>query len=304
MPGTTLFPATALDSHIDAAPYGFVEAVNFLATTVNGTINTGDATIPVASTIGFPPRGLVSIDTEVIAYAGKTTTTFTGCTRGFDGTVAASHTTGATVAVVPTAATHNDLAAAIVAVETKLGLGASVPGGTAAVLRRTAAGSSGWGQVVGADVAGGGAANRVLATVDGTTAAMQLATTDMLAAGAVTQSAMNLGTGSVGAGGALSDAPIAAITLTTVGGRIVAILAMSVLNHASGGVTYGAIQVDGVDGPEASTHAVSVDFTGALVVMAHAAPAAGSHTVKARWRAAAGGSNLNAGWLLVMELKR
>ena len=39
------------------------------------------------------------------------------------------------------------------AVQTKLGLGTSAPGATAAVLRRTAAGASAWGQVVVGDIA-------------------------------------------------------------------------------------------------------------------------------------------------------
>lgn len=144
MPGTTKYPATGLDSHTGSDPYGFQEVFNFLATTVNGTVNTGDGSIAVASTTGFPTRGLISIDTEVIAYTGKTATTFTGCTRGYDGTVAASHTNGATVAVVPTAAMHNDLAAAIVALETKLGVLASTPLVRAVLSGGANAGESQW----------------------------------------------------------------------------------------------------------------------------------------------------------------
>jgi len=144
VPGTTKYPATGLDSHTGSDPYGFQEVWNFLATTVNGTVNTGDGSIAVASTTGFPTRGLVSIDTEVVAYTGKTSTTFTGCTRGYDGTVAASHTNGATVAIVPTAAMHNDLAAAIVALETKLGILGSTPTARAVLGGGANAGESQW----------------------------------------------------------------------------------------------------------------------------------------------------------------
>jgi len=64
-------------------------------------------------------------------------------------------------------ATLNDIAEQL---EAKLGIGASAPGAGAAVLRRTAAGASAWGQVVGADINAGGAANRALVTNDGVNA--------------------------------------------------------------------------------------------------------------------------------------
>lgn len=66
------------------------------------------------------------------------------------------------------------------ALEAKVGIGASTPPATAAVLRRTATGASAWGQVAGADVAGGGTANRLLATVDGVTTAMTQLTDGMV----------------------------------------------------------------------------------------------------------------------------
>src|SRR5438874_2391287 len=62
------------------------------------------------------------------------------------------------------------------ALEAKIGIGASTPGATAAVLRRTAAGASAWGPIAAADVPAnalnassvfaGGTANRVLRTTD------------------------------------------------------------------------------------------------------------------------------------------
>ena len=43
-------------------------------------------TIPVSSTIGFPENnGIIQIDDEVIYYTGITSTSFTGCKRGFSG---------------------------------------------------------------------------------------------------------------------------------------------------------------------------------------------------------------------------
>ena len=45
-----------------------------------------DDTIYVNHTTGFPSSyGLIKIDNEIITYTGKTTTSFTGCVRGFSG---------------------------------------------------------------------------------------------------------------------------------------------------------------------------------------------------------------------------
>lgn len=56
-----------------------------------------DTTISVETTTSFPSSGTIRIDDEEINYTGKTATTFTGCTRGVNGTTAGSHVTGATV---------------------------------------------------------------------------------------------------------------------------------------------------------------------------------------------------------------
>ena len=51
-----------------------------------GVVTTGDATINVNSTKGFPGTyGLLKIDNEIITYTGITTNSFTGCIRGFCG---------------------------------------------------------------------------------------------------------------------------------------------------------------------------------------------------------------------------
>jgi hypothetical protein len=69
-------------------------------TTLNGDISNTTTTVTVVSTTGFPtppPNGRIDIGTELISYTGKTATTFTGCTRGIDGSTAASHLNAATV---------------------------------------------------------------------------------------------------------------------------------------------------------------------------------------------------------------
>ena len=55
-------------------------------TTLSAAISATDTTITVPSTKGFPDEyGLLKIGDEIITYTGKTTTTFTGCVRGFSG---------------------------------------------------------------------------------------------------------------------------------------------------------------------------------------------------------------------------
>ena len=60
-------------------------------TLLNGAVNDSVTTLTVDSTEDFPTSGTVTIGTEDITYTGKTSTTFTGCTRGANSTSAASH---------------------------------------------------------------------------------------------------------------------------------------------------------------------------------------------------------------------
>ncbi len=62
------------------------------------TINTGDTTITVTSTTGWPTAGMLVIleatvaNNEIVTYTGVTSTTFTGLTRSLYGTTATTHT--------------------------------------------------------------------------------------------------------------------------------------------------------------------------------------------------------------------
>lgn len=60
-------------------------------TLLDGAINASVTTITVDSTSIFPTSGTLLIGAEQITYTGKTSTTFTGCTRGANSTTAASH---------------------------------------------------------------------------------------------------------------------------------------------------------------------------------------------------------------------
>jgi len=64
----------------------------FITTQLSGDVtSTATASIAVDSTNGFASAGTICIDTEQITYTGKTTTTFTGCTRGANGSTTSSH---------------------------------------------------------------------------------------------------------------------------------------------------------------------------------------------------------------------
>ena len=55
-------------------------------TSITTSIESTDTTINVPSTKGFPSEyGLLKIDDEIISYTGITSTSFTGCLRGFSG---------------------------------------------------------------------------------------------------------------------------------------------------------------------------------------------------------------------------
>ncbi len=60
-------------------------------------ITTGDTTITVDSTTGYPSAGTLLIDTEVMTYTATTATTFTGVVRGRLGTLETTHNDNATV---------------------------------------------------------------------------------------------------------------------------------------------------------------------------------------------------------------
>lgn len=143
--GTSNFPAS-VDTTAE-----LIQPANNAATTLSADLNSTATTIVVASTAAFSSSGLIAIGTELISYTGKTSTSFTGCVRGFDGTTAASYGNGATVEDRIARAHHNVLSTAIISTQTKLGSGASTSA-VNTVLRGTGAGSSAWGPIVNTDI--------------------------------------------------------------------------------------------------------------------------------------------------------
>ena len=79
---------------------------NLLTGTVQATISATATTIPVTSLVGIPTAGFIQIGSELIGYNetspadGATPAYLYNCTRGQDGTTAASHTTGAAMSLV------------------------------------------------------------------------------------------------------------------------------------------------------------------------------------------------------------
>ena len=68
------------------------------STTVGGAgVNNAATTIPAVSTAGYASHGLIIIDGEQILYTGTTAGSFTGATRGYGATPAASHLAAASI---------------------------------------------------------------------------------------------------------------------------------------------------------------------------------------------------------------
>lgn len=95
-------------------------AVNSLQTTLATALGTGDTSVVLASATGFPVAGAVTIGNEVIFYTNISGATLTGCTRGADGTTAATHSVGVPVGAAIIAFHHNGLKNEIEALETWL----------------------------------------------------------------------------------------------------------------------------------------------------------------------------------------
>ena len=65
-------------------------------TTTAEELDISETDIDLTSVDGFPASGAVKIESEIITYAGISGLTLTGCTRGTNGTSAATHADGST----------------------------------------------------------------------------------------------------------------------------------------------------------------------------------------------------------------
>src|ERR1700675_60218 len=117
-PNTPVFPGQV------AADTDLFVATNNAISSLTGNISNSVTTIPVASGSFTRLPCLIAIDNEIIKVAGPASgNNLTNCTRGFDGTTAASHNSGAQVFAYIFDYNVNQLAAEVKAIETALGAG-------------------------------------------------------------------------------------------------------------------------------------------------------------------------------------
>lgn len=114
-PGTVRYP-----NQLDTTTSLF-DLKNNASTALAIGVNNSATTITVTSTSGFPSTGSFTLNgAEIVYYTSKTSTTFTGCLRGQDGTSATSHIAGVTVRQNFIARHITALRDAIIAIQTKL----------------------------------------------------------------------------------------------------------------------------------------------------------------------------------------
>jgi len=82
----------------------FSASANTLSAGIDAVIDT----IPLTSSSGFPSSGRIKIDNEIITYALVSGNNLTGCVRGVNNTVAASHSSSAAVTCATLIVTDTD----------------------------------------------------------------------------------------------------------------------------------------------------------------------------------------------------
>jgi hypothetical protein len=223
----------------------------------------------------------------------------------------------------PHAAQHANVNDIVEAIEAKLGLGASTPGATAAVLRRTGTGSSGWGQTAAGDYGAGSIAN---ADVNGSAAIAysKLALASSIVSADIVDGTIatgDLAAGSTAAGstvygttvspttstGSAADLLEMTLTPTLVGGGLLLVLFECVFsNSVAGSDTVFDLFVGG-SAVLRRELIIRVANEQNYVVMTNVrASVAGSTTVKIQWFLTSGVSTAEGTRrsLTVVELKR
>jgi hypothetical protein len=97
-------------------------AANNVASTLNGGMSGGATAMTLASTVHFPLKGGVTVESEAILYTNNDTATsvLSGLTRGADSTTAAIHADGTAVYMNMQARHHNALKDEVIAVATDM----------------------------------------------------------------------------------------------------------------------------------------------------------------------------------------
>ena len=94
----TLVDGQAVYTFFRSPADGTSDGIN---TTLSAGINATAVTIGVASVTGFATSGVITIGTEQISYTGISSLNLTGCTRGINGSTAATHSTSDAVLQFP-----------------------------------------------------------------------------------------------------------------------------------------------------------------------------------------------------------
>ena len=95
-------------------------------TSLTSDITAEDAALPVSKTTDYLGSDYVVIGNEKIFYTGKTADSFTGCTRGYDGTTASAHASGASVYTADASGINNALGFNIAAEQDSMGWWATI----------------------------------------------------------------------------------------------------------------------------------------------------------------------------------
>ncbi len=150
----------------------------------------------------------------------------------------------------------------------------------------------------------GGTANRVVGTTDGTSMVMTQVVNAMIGAGEIAQVFIDTATnGSTTTSTSAVDVPGATRTFTSTGGKILVLFVLCTNGSVASIAQYTSINIAGsdldeiVNVPNHSAQVVGVTF-------AQATPAAGSVTVKGRWRVSSGTATVYIGYLVTIELKK
>lgn len=149
--GTTAFP-TALDTSVE-----LVELTNNASSTLGAAVLVGATTITVDDPAEFPTTGFATLvddlttptKIEIISWTGKSGSDLTGVTKGAQGTSDQAWSIGDNIEVRPTKGQHEALRGAIIAIQTKLGYGASTSTANT-VLLGNGTGTSAWGAITNA----------------------------------------------------------------------------------------------------------------------------------------------------------
>lgn len=159
----TRYPGSGFDSGTDL---GFLTVANVRSGSVSATLTSGGTTLQVdfdPASRAYPSAGYLALGPasgpwEVVRYSSHSPTggnpgSFTLSARGLDGTSAAQHEVGELVGMPPIAEQVNALAGAVIALEAKLGLGASSPATGGKYLRTSGTASiTGWSALLATDI--------------------------------------------------------------------------------------------------------------------------------------------------------